>query len=691
MTFRIGVDIGGTFTDLILIKDNGERFIYKEDSTPQEPLKAITVGLVGLAKEAGLSATEMLKSTEVLVHGQTRATNALIERNGPKIALLGTEGFRDVIYFGNGGKPERFNIYLEKPEDFIPRYLRLGIPERVGKGGKILKQLDEQAVREAAKYLKQHDVKAVAIAYLWSFANPAHEKRTQEILQEEMPGTHILCSSDVLPEIGEWERTSATVLSAYISPIISDYLRALEVEMKEEELPHPPLIMQVNGGCTPVSDMLAKPINAVASGPAAAPAAGAHYASRTKRPDNLIIVDMGGTSFDICLLRDGQPVMSTNIKVADQPIGVNSVEVLSIGAGGGSIAWVDSGGSLRVGPQSAGSEPGPACYGRGGTRPSVTDANLVAGRMSGGAFLGGRRGLDADLARAAIKEHVADPLGMSIEDAAAGILTIVNNNMVSAIRRVSVERGIDPREYVMVGGGGAGGLHAADCARILGMEQVMIPRMSGGLCAFGMAITPVRHDYVRVLNCLTNDRGAVDVIATQFEDMTSQATADLRSDGFKDNDMIFTRYMEARYYGQVHCITIPLPDGPIDQALITKLGDEFHNEHERRFTYAMREQAIEALHWRLVATAGKPALIKTGGDSNDQADAQPSGQRDIYFPAVDRSERATSYQWDDLTPGTELEGPIIVESSSTTIVVNPGDQVVVQDDNSLLLAIGQEE
>lgn len=686
MSYRIGIDIGGTFTDLVLIKDSGEFFIYKEDSTPTEPLKAISNGLIGLAGEAGIASEDMIRATSILVHGQTRATNALIERNGPKIALLSTEGFRDVIYFGNAGKPERFNTHLAKPADFVPRYLRIGIPERIGKGGKVLLPLDEAAVRAVAAELRREEVAAVAIAFLWSFANADHERRTAAILREELPGVEIFCSCDILPEIGEWERTSATVLSAYISPIIGEYLRAFERKMRDEQLPHPPLIMQVNGGAAPVPKLLAKPVNAVASGPAAAPAAGAYYASSTIRPDNLIIVDMGGTSFDICMLRDGQPVMSRAIKVADQPIGVNSVEVLSIGAGGGSIAWVDRGGALRVGPKSAGSEPGPACYGRGGARPTVTDANLVAGRMSSGAFLGGRRGLDLELARRAIEEHVADPLGMTVEEAAAGILTIVNNNMISAIRGVSIERGIDPREYVMVGGGGAGGLHAADCARILGMKQVIMPRLSGGLCAFGMAITPVRHDYSRVHDCVLGSDGVAAGINAVFAEMAAEAVKDLGEDGFAESDITLQAYMEARYLGQIHDITIPVSLDALHAGDMAEITARFHDEYENLFTYSMRGEAVEALHWRLVATAGKPVIIKRSG-APAGAVSEASGEREVYLPAVNARVTAKCYQWDDLIKGSIVAGPAIVESSSTTIIINPEDVAVVEADGSLLIDI----
>jgi N-methylhydantoinase A len=306
--------------------------------------------------------------------------------------------------------------------------------------------------------------------------------------------------------------------------------------------------------------------------------------------------------------------------------------------------------------------------------------------MSTGAFLGGRRGLNVELARAAIEEHVAKPLGISVNDAAMGILTIVNNNMVSAIRKVSIERGIDPREYAMVAGGGAGGLHAADCARILGMKELMIPRLSGGLCAFGMAITPVRHDYVRVLNCLVGDEQSSGRIGRAFAEMMADALVDLRRDGFSEDDASFTRYMEARYHGQVHSITIPFPEGAIDSASLAELMEQFHVEHETLFTYAMREQAIESLHWRLVVRAGRPGLMRAAGPRTTTR-PQSSGEREALLPAVGKEERVESFEWDSLAPGVTLQGPLIIESSSTTIVVNPGDKALVEEDGSLLLTI----
>lgn len=683
---RIGIDIGGTFTDVVLLQDNGQFHVYKEDSTPDEPLRAINQGLAGIAAEVDTNVESLLKSTEFLVHGQTMATNALIQRNGPIVGLLCTEGFRDVLHLGRGAKPERFNVHLQKPEDFIPRYLRLGIPERIGADGTIVKKLDEAAVREAARTLGKHDVKAVAVAFLWSIIDASHEKRAAEIVREELPDVDVLCSSDILPEIREWERTSSTIVSAYIAPIIGDYLRAFEAEMAKGGMPHRPLIMQVNGGCAAVPDLLARPVNAVASGPAAGPAAGAHYASSTKSPDRLIVVDMGGTSFDVCLLRDGEAVMSSDIKVADQPIGVNGVEVLSVGAGGGSIAWIDSGNSLRVGPRSAGSQPGPACYGRGGVEPAVTDANLVTGRMAAGAFLGGRRSLDMDLAVKAIDTCIATPLGLDVHTAAAGILTIVNSNMATAIRAVSIERGIDPREYVMVAGGGAGGLHAAELARMLNIGEVLIPRSAGGLCAFGMAVTPVRHDYVRLAHCYSNGDGVADRVNGVLDELMAEGRAHLESDGFNASEIQFSRHLEGRYPGQVHNLTVPLPDGDIDDRFLRQLETEFHAEHNKRFTYAMRDQPVECLHWRLSATGSRPAPQGRLAKQSDGS-IKPTGRRMAYMASVNSEVTTDIYQGDDLAAGDKITGPAIVEFATTTVVVNPDDLLVVQADGSSLLTI----
>ena len=493
MSYRIGVDIGGTFTDFTVVDRNGEMTLWKQDTNPAAPTQAIEAGLHAVAGELGKTLQELLSETVLFVHGTTIATNTLIQRNGPKVGLLCTKGFRDVLYLRDGFKPERFNIHMEHPGTFVDRYLRLGVPGRIGPSGVEITPLDEDAVRDAARVFKAEKVDSIAIGFLWSILNPAHEQRAKAILAEELPGLPAICSSDVLPEIREWERTSSAVLSAYVLPGIKDYLSSLEKLLASSGYGRGPLIMQINGGCASVQEIIRRPVNVLASGPAAAPAAAAALVSG-QDDKNVITIDMGGTSLDVCLIRDGRAAMSRNVQVEEQPIGVPAVEVRSIGAGGGSIGWIDNGGALRVGPRSAGARPGPAAYGAGGTEPTVTDANVVLGLLEPSAFLGGRRQLDKQKATDAVVRRIGDPLGISAIEAAAGMIRVVNANMVGAIRGVSVERGIDPRGFTLVAGGGAGGLHAVGLARELGMRSVMIPREAGTLCSFGMIVTDVRLD-----------------------------------------------------------------------------------------------------------------------------------------------------------------------------------------------------
>jgi N-methylhydantoinase A len=378
MGYRVGIDIGGTFTDFVIIDGQGEVTLWKEDSTPDDPTAAIEKGLRTVAENLDVSLEELLASTEALIHGSTLATNTLIQRDGGPVGLLSTEGFRDVLLFRDGFKPERFNVHLRRPEDFVDRYLRIGVAERVNVAGEVITPLDEGGVRAAASRFREAGIKAAAVAFLWSVVNGDHEERAADILRAELPGVPVLCSKDVLSEIREWERTSATVLSAYVLPKIGDYLRRLESFLAGNGLAYPVQYMQINGGCASVDEIMQRPVNTLGSGPAAAPAAAAFHVAVGVTPDaaangepgtpgdgNVITVDMGGTSFDVCLIRAGRPAMSRSIQVEFQPIGVSGVEVHSIGAGGGSIAWIDSGGALRVGPQSAGARPGPACYGSG--------------------------------------------------------------------------------------------------------------------------------------------------------------------------------------------------------------------------------------------------------------------------------------------------------------------------------------
>lgn len=684
--YRIGVDIGGTFTDFTVADESGVVALWKEPSTPAEPTLAIENGLAAVAPKLGVDVTGLLSATDLFVHGTTIATNTVVQRNGPAIGLLCTRGFRDVVYLRDGFKPERFNIRLKHPDGFVDRHLRIGVPERIGSDGAVVIPLEEDSVRRAAETFAANGVAAVAVAFLWSCVNGEHEQRAAEILAGELPGLPIVTSAEVLPEIREWERTSAAVLSAYVAPGITDYLRRLETMLQEHGLRRPPLIMQINGGCASVAEIVRRPVNALGSGPAAAPAAATHHAAREETGD-FITVDMGGTSFDVCLVRDGRATMSRTIQVEMQPIGVPGVEVHSVAAGGGSIAWIDSGGALRVGPLSAGAVPGPVCYGRGGARPTVTDANLVLGYLSPTGFLGGRWTLDRELAVNAIKREIAEPLGIGVLEAAEGIIRVVNTTMVGAIRAVSVERGIDPRSLSLVVGGGAGSLHAAELARELGMGRVIVPGAAGTFCAFGMTVTDVRHDYVRAHHCLSTslDLSALDGL---FAEMEREATDRLRADGFTDERIVLERSVDARYQGQVYELTVAVASASqLSADDIAKTVAAYHHEHRSQFTYAREELPIEFLHWRVtglgLSESAAPPTTQPEVESDQQV---PAAERNAFLPR-EGDQPVRVYATDDLAPGAVLVGPLVVESATTTVLLHRGDTLRVAPDSTYIVDV----
>lgn len=684
--FRVGVDIGGTFTDFTVVDPAGRITLWKEPTTPDEPTRAIELGLTAVSEVLGCTVREFLEQTRLLVHGTTIATNQVVQRNGPEIGLLCTSGFRDVLYLRDGFKPERFNIRLDHPREFVERSLRLGIRERIEADGTASTDLVEEDVRQAAAILRDAEVGAVAIAFLWSIVNPVHEDRAAEILAEELPGVKILRSSRVLPEIREWERTSATTLSAYIAPGIDDYLTRLKAILSEAGLQRRPLIMQINGGCASVEEILERPVNALGSGPAAAPAAALHHALPLDIR-NLITIDLGGTSFDVALIRDGQPTMSRSIQVDMQPIGVPAVDVNSVAAGGGSMAHVDSGGVLHVGPQSAGAVPGPACYGAGGTRPTVTDATVVLGYLEPATFLGGRRTIETDLASEAIRKDVGEPLGIDVTEAAAGIIRVVRENMVSAIRAVSVERGIDPRNYTIVSGGGGGGLHAAWLARELGMKQVIVPPAAGTLSSFGMTVTDVRADHVSPYFSVSDD---VDCsrLDQLYRELEHEAIESLARDGFESDQIVLERQVDARYQGQVYELTVPVPTKEsYNQQDIVEIADGFHREHQSQFTYARPEMPLEFLHWRIVAVGKIPADQESHEvTSVPSTDELPT--RSAYSEVDGEFVDIAVISEERIVPGAEFHGPAVVDLGTTTVLLPSDDSLSVLQDKTLLISVG---
>jgi len=686
-SYRIGVDVGGTFTDFTVARPGHELLLWKEDTTPDDPARAVMSGLRAVAEQVGTGLDDLLAHTELLVHGTTVATNMLIQRNGPTIGLLCTKGFRDVLFFRDGYKPQRFNMKLPHPPELVERWLRVGVTERFGPDGTEVAQLDEQEVRDAAAHFKEAGVQAVAVAFLWSMLHPSHELRAGEILEEELPGVHVVCSHAVLPEIREWERTSATTMSAYIVPRISEYLSNLERELAANGLERPPLIMQINGGCARIPDILRVPVNILASGPAAAPAAAVHFAGNIG--EDLITVDMGGTSLDVCMIQGGRAAMSRDIQVEDQPIGVSAVDVHSIGAGGGSIAWIDAGSALRVGPRSAGSRPGPACYDFGGTEPTVTDANVVLGYLDPDAFLGGRRRLRDDLSREAVERHVGDPLGLDVVEAAAGIVRVVNANMVGAIRAVTIERGIDPRGFTLVCGGGAGGLHATELARALGMRHVFVPLEAGVFCAFGMTVTDVRHDHLAALHAVS-DSIDLDAVNEMLGALEEKAAGELAEEGFDPSQVRLERSVDARYPGQVHEITVPVPSGAkLGQEELATLVGAFHDQHKAQFAYSRENMPIECLHWRVAAVGTSPSWPRAGAEQNGHhGDPTPAGRtREAHFAASGGLVETTVHDVADLSVGVAVEGPALVTAPTTTIVLHPGDRLTRPTADGFLIEV----
>jgi N-methylhydantoinase A len=687
MISRVGVDIGGTFTDFVVVGEDGSTLLWKEDSTPGRPEEAIEKGLSAIAEMRGIDRKDLLKDG-LFVHGNTIATNELIERSGPKVGLLCTEGFRDILYFRDGYKPDRYNIQLQRPKELVDRYCRLGVRERMGAGGEEFEPLNEDDVRQAAVRFREFGVEAVGVAFLWSVVDPRHEERAVEILREELPGIDVINSAEILPEMREWARCSATVLSAYILPAMSDYLGKLEGVLEGHGLKTPPLIMQINGGCAYVEEILKRPVNVLASGPAAAPSAARQYFDELGTND-VITVDMGGTSFDVCLIRDGRPAMSRTIQVESQPIGVAGVEVNSIGAGGGSIAWIDAGGALRVGPSSAGAVPGPAAYGAGGDSPTVTDANIVLGYLDPAAFLGGRRNLDAARAADVVRRDIAEPLGLDVTDGAAGVIKVVDENMLGGIRAVSVERGIDPRRYGLVAGGGAGALHAARLARALGIPRVFVPAEAGTLCAFGMTATDVRHDYLLSLHG-RSDEIEPSALDEPLAKLRQQALDRLHADGFESDAITLEFAVDARYSGQIHELTVLIPEATNYTATeMREIEKAFHAQHEQQFTYSLRDLPVEFLHWRVTAIGR--TTTPAGADPGEGGDAEAArvGTREAYFAERGGMTETAVYDGTRLAAGAEVRGPAVIQAENTTIVLNAGDVATAKPGRGFFIDIGE--
>ena len=684
--YRLGIDAGGTFTDFVLAEKSGETRLYKALSTPADPTLAIRNGLTLISEDLGSSIGEIISKCDLCINGTTVGLNALIQHKGAKTGLICTNGHEDSIEIRNGHKEDGYRYDAEYPPAvmLVPRYLRRGVEERVLSSGEIRTPLNEHQVREACEHFLKEGVESVAISFVWSVLRPEHERRAAEIVREMMPEAIVTLGSLLYPQIREYTRTSTAVTNAYLAPILKTYVTSVDDYFREQGARYPVRYFQSNGGLAIGEAMSDRSVYAINSGPASAPAAGLHV-TRPFGDENVITVDMGGTSFDITLIYGGQSNLNKNIDFLRYRIGVPMIQVETLGAGGGSIGWIDDMGLLQMGPQSAGSDPGPACYSQGGTEPTTTDVNLVLGYLSPDGLVGGRLPLDRRKAEEAIRSKIADPLGLTLEKAAYGMFTIVNANMVNGIRRVSIERGYDPRDFVLVCAGGATGAHITALAREMGIKKILVNKLASGLCAFGQIISDVKYNYMATCPVRLDNDEAYRRIGALFEEIEAQGVAHLKADGFEEDRIEIRRSLEMRYVGQVHECTVEVGNFAIDAAGIEKLKEAFHRRHEQLYTYAEPNSIVEVVNLEstLYGLVDKPevATLATSAD----IDAAIKGSRNAIFSADGTSQRVPVLDGEKLGAGSVVTGPAIIEEITTTIVIEPDWQAELHESGSYVL------
>ncbi len=677
--YRIGIDVGGTFTDVVAIDQTGRVTLAKASSTPQDQSIGVIDGLTRLAERLELSLTALLQGAERVVHGTTVATNALLERKGARVGLLTTEGHRDVLEMREGLKPERYNLRLAPAEPLVPRYLRLGVRERIDAHEGVRTPLNRRSLNSAIAGLKAEGVESVAVCYLHSYRDPSHERATRDALAKALPDASVSLSSDVLPQIKEYERVSTTVVNAYVGPILERYLTRLAERLAEAGYAGTLLIILSHGGVAPVAEAVRLAAGTVLSGPAGGVGGGRHSA-RMMAVRDLIPFDMGGTSTDISMIVDGEPTLSANRAVANERVAMPSLDIVTLGAGGGSIGRVDAGGVLHVGPQSAGADPGPACYGQGGTEPTVTDANLALGYLDAGNFLGGRQQLDVTASQAAI-ERVAKALGIDGISAAAGIHQVVNTNMAEGIRLISVRRGVDPRRFALLSFGGAAGLHVTDLARQLEIKRVIAPRVASVLSAWGMLASDLRFEVSRTH---VGDMGALgaDTLRDLYGEMEAEGRGRLAE--WFDGPVRLRRLADMRYGEQVFEIDVTLDDVDWNaDDLMDQVADRFHERHEELFTYSLKDQEVVLVNAR-VAVVGVLPETPDEAPVPSGPDAAPIAHRRIY---LDGWIEAPIYDLDILPAGQTIDGPAVIESETTTALLRRGDRATVTSQRWLDIAV----
>jgi N-methylhydantoinase A len=689
--YRVGVDIGGTFTDLIILDEASGRFaVGKALTTPHDPSLAVETVLLETLKQAGIAASAI----QQIIHGTTLVTNAIIERKGSPTALLTTQGFRDAIEIRRENRYELYDLMLEMPQPLVPRYLRFDIPQRTLADGTTLQELDIAFVECLTRELTAYGIEAIAITFLHSFTNPAAEREARAAIQRIVPTMRVSISSDISPEIREFERTSTTIANVYVQSRVEEYLAELQARLARIGFQGTLLLMLSSGGIATVETTVRFPIRLLESGPAAGALAAASYGAVCGYSD-LLSFDMGGTTAKFCVIDQGQPLIAYEFEVdrryrfkkgSGLPIKAAVIEMIEIGAGGGSIAHIDSLGLLKVGPESAGAEPGPVCYGRGGTEPTVTDADLVLGYLDPDYFLGGRLKLDLAAARQAIKERIADRSGISVEEAAWGIHQIVNENMANAARIHTLERGKDPRRFPVFAFGGAGPVHGFRIARALGSPTLIVPFGAGVTSAVGFLTAPLAFDFVR------SWPGRLDhldwVKANQLlSEMEAEGQALLEASGVPTSQMIHRREADLRYVGQGYEIRVPLPSGELDSNSVATITAAFEEVYRRLYERLSQSVPIEIINWRVISSGPTPQIRLHAPTTEQEAAAHSAlkGYRKAYFPELGGYHDTPVYDRYRLVPGERFMGPAIIEEHESTTIVGPDGHCHIDEQWNLLI------
>ena len=689
MKLRVGVDTGGTFTDCVVIDELGKIHTFKELSTPKDP----SIGLYNVVRKAaenfGKSLEEFLKEMDFFAHGTTVATNTLLTHTGAVTGMILTEGFRDTLEMRRAHKDNIWDLFLPVPEPLVPRYLRLGVNERIDYRGAVYRELDEESVRKACRELKKNKVEAVAVCTLFSFLNPVHEEKIRAIVKEELPDTFISISSEVLPQIREYERSSTTAANAYVGPKLTVYLQNLERKLKDDGLSRAFYVTASNGGVMTADTAIRHASATLLSGPAAG-AVGAVFFAELLDRRNLILMDMGGTSFDVSLINNGRLTLSTEGEIAGYRVAKPMIDINTIGAGGGSIAWLDKGGMLKVGPASAGSDPGPICYDLGGSEPTVTDANLLLGYLNEHYFLGGEMQVDKKKAGEHTLEKIARPLGLDVANAAAGIFKIINQNMADAAKVVSVQRGHDPREYSLVSAGGACSIHACKIAEEIGSTTVIVPRAASVFCALGMLESDIKLDNVKTYNA-TIPGIDLDDFNSVIEKVEAKALSELLQEGVEKERSTLLRHLDMRYVGQHHEVTVDIPHGcRIEEKHVKGMAEAFHNAHEKLYTYATPENPVEIMGLRITAVGSVDnAMIEEARLSEESIESAFKNTRKVFFEEEGDFLDTPVYDRGKLVPGMSVQGPAVIEERITTVIVHPRWRMEVDSYGNIIMEVSK--